>query len=50
MRGDRGSAHAEPVPTLHEWAGGAPALERLTEAFNARVRRDELVGPLFAHM
>jgi hemoglobin len=40
----------EPVPTLYEWAGGAPALERLTEAFYAHVRRDELVGPLFAHM
>lgn len=38
------------APTLYEWAGGAGALERLTEAFYARVRGDELIGPLFAHM
>ncbi|MGK4584032.1 group II truncated hemoglobin [Kitasatospora sp. HPMI-4] len=38
------------VPTLYEWAGGAEALERLTEEFYARVRKDELLAPLFAHM
>jgi hypothetical protein len=38
------------APTLHEWAGGTEAFERLTTAFYARVREDELVGPLFAHM
>ncbi|GGZ83380.1 group II truncated hemoglobin [Streptomyces echinoruber] len=41
---------AERVPTLYEWAGGAEALERLTEEFYARVRKDELLAPLFAHM
>ncbi|WP_205315114.1 group II truncated hemoglobin [Nonomuraea lactucae] len=40
----------ETVPTLYEWAGGAEALERLTEAFYAYVKKDELIGPLFAHM
>lgn len=38
------------VPSLYAWAGGAPAFERLTEAFYATVGRDEHVGPLFAHM
>jgi hemoglobin len=38
------------VPTLYEWAGGAPAFERLTEAFYRRVRQDEILAPLFARM
>jgi hemoglobin len=38
------------VPTLYEWAGGMPAFERLTAAFYERVRRDELLEPLFANM
>ncbi|GAA5086461.1 truncated hemoglobin YjbI [Thermocatellispora tengchongensis] len=38
------------VPTLYEWAGGAEAFERLTEVFYGHVKRDEVVGPLFAHM
>ena len=38
------------APTLYEWAGGQEALERLTEAFYARVREDELLAPVFAHM
>ncbi|MFF5923431.1 group II truncated hemoglobin [Streptomyces flavochromogenes] len=40
----------QQVPTLYEWIGGTEALERLTEAFYARVRKDELLAPLFAHM
>lgn len=38
------------VPSMYEWAGGASALDRLTAAFYRRVRADELIGPLFAHM
>lgn len=38
------------VPSLYDWAGGAPALEELTAAFYATVLRDDLIGPLFAHM
>jgi hemoglobin len=38
------------VPTLYEWAGGAAAFERLTEAFYGRVRQDEILAPLFAGM
>lgn len=38
------------APTLYEWAGGAPAFERLTDAFYKLVGADELIGPLFAHM
>jgi hemoglobin len=37
-------------PSLFEWAGGAEAFERLTAAFYRRVRADDVVGPLFAHM
>ncbi|MFF3841532.1 group II truncated hemoglobin [Streptomyces sp. NPDC001930] len=42
--------HRNQVPTLYEWIGGTEALERLTEAFYARVRKDEVLAPLFAHM
>jgi hemoglobin len=38
------------VPSLYEWAGGLPALERLTRLFYERVLADDLIGPLFAHM
>ncbi|MEU4425617.1 antibiotic biosynthesis monooxygenase [Actinoplanes sp. NPDC024001] len=38
------------VPTLYEWAGGAEAFERLTASFYDRVKADDVVGPLFAHM
>jgi CDGSH-type Zn-finger protein/truncated hemoglobin YjbI len=38
-------------PTLFEWAGGFPALLRMTRVFYARyVPQDPLVGPLFATM
>ncbi|MEV0389847.1 group II truncated hemoglobin [Nonomuraea sp. NPDC050643] len=40
----------EGVPTLYEWAGGGEAFERLTEVFYRSVVKDELIGPLFAHM
>jgi hemoglobin len=38
------------VPTLYEWAGGLPALERLTNVFYVKVRADALLAPVFAHM
>ena len=38
------------APTLFDWAGGQAALERLTEAFYARVREDDLLAPVFAGM
>jgi hemoglobin len=38
------------VPTLYEWIGGAPALEKLTVAFYAKVKVDPLIAPIFAHM
>ena len=38
------------VPTLFEWAGGMPALERLTARFYARIHEDPLLAPIFAHM
>jgi hemoglobin len=37
-------------PTLYEWAGGMPALERLTAHFYDRVRVDPLLAPVFAQM
>lgn len=36
-------------PTLFDWAGGADAVDRLTEAFYARVHDDPLLSPLFSH-
>ena len=41
---------AAAAPTVYAWAGGMPAFERLTEAFYTRVRADELLAPVFAHM
>ena len=41
---------ADPVPTLYEWAGGEPALLRLTEVFYDRVRADPVLAPVFAEM
>jgi hemoglobin len=38
------------VPTLFEWAGGTPALERLTQIFYDRVKADDLLAPVFAGM
>ncbi len=35
---------------MYEWAGGQDAFERLTVAFYARVREDELLAPVFADM
>ncbi|MDF2696457.1 MAG: Hemoglobin-like protein HbO, partial [Labilithrix sp.] len=39
-----------PVPTLFEWIGGAPALERLFTVFYGRVPNDPVLGPVFASM
>jgi truncated hemoglobin YjbI len=38
------------TPTLYDWAGGADAFRRLTEVFYRRVRADDVLGPVFAHM
>jgi hemoglobin len=38
------------VPTLYEWLGGMPALERLTRTFYERVRDDEVLAPIFSRM
>lgn len=40
----------DQAPTLYEWAGGLPALERLTDIFYQRVPDDPLLAPLFARM
>jgi hemoglobin len=40
----------EPIPTLFEWIGGMPALERLFEVFYARVPDDPVLAPVFAKM
>jgi CDGSH-type Zn-finger protein len=44
-------ADASREPTLFEWAGGFPALLRMTRIFYGKyVPQDPLVGPLFAKM
>ena len=40
----------KPVPTLYEWIGGLPALEKLLRVFYDRVPMDPLLAPIFAHM
>src|SRR5579872_4715953 len=45
---EAGPAH---VPTMFEWAGGFPALTRMTRIFYERyVPEDPLLAPLFANM
>jgi hemoglobin len=41
---------ATSIPTLYEWAGGGPALLRLTQVFYDRVREDDVLAPVFAEM
>jgi len=38
------------VPTLYEWLGGLPALEKLFRVFYERVPADTILAPVFAHM
>ncbi len=38
------------TPTLYDWIGGAPVLEALTVAFYDRVKKDDLLAPVFARM
>ena len=38
------------VPTLYDWLGGMPTLERLTATFYARVPDDPILAPVFARM
>ena len=38
------------VPTLYEWIGGRPAIERLISHFYSKVPDDPLLAPVFAHM
>ncbi|MFE4414711.1 group II truncated hemoglobin [Streptomyces sp. NPDC093064] len=38
------------TPSIYQWAGGALALQRLTEVFYGHVRKDPLLAPVFAHM
>jgi len=40
----------ETVPTLYEWIGGMPAIEKLMTRFYERVLQDELLHDLFADM
>jgi hemoglobin len=39
-----------PIPTLHEWAGGTDALENLTRVFYDKVLKDDLLYPVFKNM
>jgi hemoglobin len=38
------------ITTLYEWAGGKEVFEKLTEAFYAKVLKDELLYPMFKNM
>jgi len=41
---------AKDIPTLYEWAGGAEALNRLTDTFYGKVLNDPVLEPVFRHM
>jgi hemoglobin len=38
------------IPSPAEHAGGLPAFQKLTACFYAKVAKDELLAPVFAHM
>jgi hemoglobin len=38
------------IPSLYEWAGGAPALTKLFDEFYNRVRTNTILEPVFRHM
>jgi hemoglobin len=38
------------TPTLFEWIGGLPVLDRLTARFYARVSQDQILASVFEHM
>jgi hemoglobin len=40
----------QKVPTLFEWMGGMPALEKLMTVFYRKVADDPLLAPVFASM
>jgi hemoglobin len=42
------SDETKTVPTLFEWVGGMPAIERLMTVFYQRVPKDALLAPVFA--
>jgi len=48
---EQDSSSSQTEPTLYEWAGGYPALLRMTKIFYGKyVADDPLLGPLFAGM
>jgi hemoglobin len=49
-REEYGAMSEHRIPTLAEHAGGLPALQKLTACFYAKVAKDELLAPVFAHM
>lgn len=40
----------KPVPTLYEWMGGMPVIEKLFTRFYEKVLEDPLLEPVFKHM
>jgi len=40
----------KPVPTLYEWIGGMPAIEKLFDVFYDKVSIDPLLAPVFAEI
>jgi hemoglobin len=45
-----GAGSEKQIPSLYEWIGGTQTLEKLTDAFYAKVMADEMLGPVFRHM
>jgi truncated hemoglobin YjbI len=40
----------QEIPSLYDWAGGALAFEKLTNAFYRHVLEEPLLKPLFENM
>ena len=43
-------SETQRVPTLFEWIGGMPGIQKLFEVFYSRVPRDPLLAPVFAEI
>lgn len=43
-------AENSSTPTLYDWLGGMPALEKLTQRFYEHVLADDILAPIFAGM
>jgi len=50
LDGEQAVSNEQAPPSLYDWAGGMPALDKLTQVFYGKVQDDALLQPVFARM